>query len=108
MASTIPTLLPHCCCPPGDGRLGLLIAQVCALHAPGRVTHFGRHPDKMSLVSGTVGQVVSFEEAAEKHTGAFDLVVEASGDVLQEGVGRVYILVALCHKLNLLDDYDNL
>lgn len=63
----------------GDGRLGLLIAQVCALHAPGRVTHFGRHPDKMSLVSGTVGQVVSFEEAAEKHTGAFDLVVEASG-----------------------------
>lgn len=59
--------------------MGLLIAQVCALHAPGRVTHFGRHPDKMSLVSGTVAQVVACDEAAEKYAGAFDLVVEASG-----------------------------
>lgn len=63
----------------GDGRLGLLIAQVCALQAPGRVTHFGRHMDKMGLVTGTAAQVLSSEAAAEQHAGAFDLVIEASG-----------------------------
>lgn len=63
----------------GDGRLGLLIAQVCALQAPGRVTHFGRHMEKMGLVTGTAAQVLSSDEAAEQHAGAFGLVIEASG-----------------------------
>eukprot|EP00882_Tetradesmus_deserticola_P005131 GHRQ01005404.1.p1 GENE.GHRQ01005404.1~~GHRQ01005404.1.p1 ORF type:complete len:357 (+),score=130.25 GHRQ01005404.1:487-1557(+) len=63
----------------GDGRLGLLIAQVLALRAPGRVTHFGRHADKMALVSGTAAQVVVTEATAAEHAGAFHLVVEASG-----------------------------
>ncbi|WIA29344.1 hypothetical protein OEZ86_011849 [Tetradesmus obliquus] len=63
----------------GDGRLGLLIAQVLALKAPGRVTHFGRHADKMALVTGTAAQVVVNEATAAEHAGAFHLVVEASG-----------------------------
>lgn len=78
--------------PAGDGRLGLLIAQVCALQAPsGRVTHFGRHPEKMSLVTGTAAQVVSSDAAVEEHAGQFDLVVEASGlwEVRGRGTRRV-------------------
>jgi threonine dehydrogenase-like Zn-dependent dehydrogenase len=67
------------CVRTGDGRLGLLIAQVCALQAPGRVTHFGRHTDKMSLVTGTAAQVISSDAAADVHAGTFDVVVEASG-----------------------------
>jgi threonine dehydrogenase-like Zn-dependent dehydrogenase len=63
----------------GDGRLGLLIAQVLALKAPGRVTHFGRHADKMALVAGMAAQVVVHEATAAEHAGAFGLVVEASG-----------------------------
>ncbi|KAI9003450.1 GroES-like protein [Hyaloraphidium curvatum] len=69
----------------GDGRLGLLIAQVLAIHAPGRVTHFGRHPKKMELVSGTAAKVVVAGDGepssapSQEHAGAFDLVVEASG-----------------------------
>eukprot|EP00878_Enallax_costatus_P024420 GHUV01026058.1.p1 GENE.GHUV01026058.1~~GHUV01026058.1.p1 ORF type:complete len:312 (+),score=51.16 GHUV01026058.1:32-967(+) len=63
----------------GDGRLGLLIAQVLALKAPGRVTHIGRHPDKMSLVTGTVKQVVTSDTTAAEYQGEFDMVVEATG-----------------------------
>jgi threonine dehydrogenase-like Zn-dependent dehydrogenase len=63
----------------GDGRLGLLIAQLLALKAPGRVTHFGRHEDKMALVAGTAAQVVVTDATAAEHAGAFSLVVEASG-----------------------------
>lgn len=59
--------------------MGLLIAQVLALKAPGRVTHFGRHADKMALVTGTAAQVVVNEATAAEHAGAFHLVVEASG-----------------------------
>lgn len=66
-------------CSAGDGRLGLLIAQVCALQAPGRVTHFGRHKTKMGLVTGTAAQVISSEAAADQHASKFDVVVEASG-----------------------------
>lgn len=63
----------------GDGRLGLLLAQVCALQAPARVTHFGRHPEKMQLVTGTAAQLIATEEAANQHAGSFDVVIEASG-----------------------------
>lgn len=64
---------------PGDGRLGLLIAQVLALKAPGRVVHFGRHVDKMVLVKGTTQQVISTDKTAAEYSGQFDLVVEATG-----------------------------
>jgi threonine dehydrogenase-like Zn-dependent dehydrogenase len=69
----------------GDGRLGLLIAQVLALSAPGRVTHFGRHPCKMRLVSGTAECVLSTADAVQQHAAAFDLVVEASGAAAATG-----------------------
>lgn len=67
-------------CHTGDGRLGLLIAQVLALKAPGRVTHIGRHISKVSLVTGTVQQVVSSGTTADTYQGQFDLVVEATGE----------------------------
>jgi threonine dehydrogenase-like Zn-dependent dehydrogenase len=71
----------------GDGRLGLLLAQVCALKAPGRVTHFGRHPDKLSLVVGT-SHILSCDAAAEQHAAQFDLVIEASGGCYLQSLHR--------------------
>jgi threonine dehydrogenase-like Zn-dependent dehydrogenase len=63
----------------GDGRLGLLIAAVAALHAPGRVTHFGRHEAKLGLVKGTAARIIVGADTAARYAGTFDLVVEASG-----------------------------
>lgn len=63
----------------GDGRLGLLLAQVLAIKAPGRTTHFGKHDGKMQLVKGTAHQVVVTEQTAVDFQGQFDLVVEATG-----------------------------
>jgi threonine dehydrogenase-like Zn-dependent dehydrogenase len=71
----------------GDGKLGLLCAQVLALEAgPGRVTLFGRHEEKMALVDGVSERVVVPKDSADAlaklhadYGGAFDLVVEATG-----------------------------
>lgn len=39
----------------GDGKFGLLIAQSLAVSGmPGSLTHFGRHSDKMALVTGDI------------------------------------------------------
>lgn len=59
----------------GDGRLGLLCAQVLAL-TEGRVTLLGRHPEKMALVAGRgIDTVTSREDLGER----FDIVVDATG-----------------------------
>ena len=50
----------------GDGKLGLLVAQVLVLEGH-TVTHFGKHKHKLSLVSGTHHEVVT-EDTAERHT----------------------------------------
>lgn len=63
----------------GDGKLGLLIAQVLACKRPGQVTLFGRHESKMSLVQGLAARVVVSPEVVQQHSGKFDLAVEASG-----------------------------
>lgn len=71
----------HTCLPPGagDGKLGLLIAQVLACARPGQVTLFGRHESKMSLVQGMSARVVVSPAVVQQYSGKFDLAVEASG-----------------------------
>ena len=94
----------------GDGKLGLLCAQVLALAAPGRVTIFGRHADKMALVrSGLAARVVVAERDRGGGGGGgggpasppspaplsleeqYDVVVEATGSA--SGILRA---LALC------------
>jgi threonine dehydrogenase-like Zn-dependent dehydrogenase len=67
----------------GDGKLGLLVAQLLACQRPGQVTLFGRHASKMSLVQGLAAQLVVSDELVARHSGKFDLVVEASGGWLR-------------------------
>ncbi len=74
----------------GDGKLGLLVAQVLACHAPGRVTLFGRHTAKMALVQGLAERLVVDEHTASKHAAAFDLVVEAAGEQQHVHVHAIY------------------
>jgi threonine dehydrogenase-like Zn-dependent dehydrogenase len=65
----------------GDGKLGLLIAQV--LHAHGAlVHHFGRHKEKLRI-SGAEGI------ECPRRAGSYDFVVDATGsaDGLREAVG---------------------
>ena len=58
----------------GDGRLGLLIAEVLG-RGIRKVTLFGKHEEKLSLVEGLVqtGLVSSYPASA------FDVVIDASG-----------------------------
>jgi len=59
----------------GDGKLGLLIAQV--LHAHGaQVTLFGRHESKLAIASDAGIQV---ESSNNNHRAAFPFVVDATG-----------------------------
>lgn len=37
----------------GDGKMGLLVAQVVALHTETAPLHIGRHQEKLDLVKGT-------------------------------------------------------
>jgi len=60
----------------GDGKLGLLAAQVLAESA-GPVTLIGKHPEKMKLVAGERIRTQVLE--ATEVTPAFDLVVECTG-----------------------------
>ena len=44
----------------GDGKLGLLVAQaLIALNKVDQLTHFGRHAEKLKLVTATKQVVVS-------------------------------------------------
>ena len=59
----------------GDGKLGLLVAQV--LHAHGaQVTLFGRHESKLAIASDAGIQV---ESSNNNHRAAFPFVVDATG-----------------------------
>ncbi len=60
----------------GDGKLGLLIAQVLQLHGA-QVHLYGRHPEKMRLVS-PLG-IVSHLAASETPQPAYEFTVEATG-----------------------------
>ncbi len=75
----------------GDGRLGLLCAQVLA-QAGARTTIAGRHPERAELLSVPCEHVVGMFEAEPcSDDRRFDLVVEASGHaaLLQRALARV-------------------
>ena len=61
----------------GDGKLGLLCAQVVALTGAS-VMMVGKHPEKLQIVARR-GIETSSPSDAEKRKREFDLVVEASG-----------------------------
>ena len=58
----------------GDGKLGLLIAQVLAAHGA-QVHQFGRHPNKLAIAADA-GVLTSIDAGP---TARFDIVVEATG-----------------------------
>ena len=90
----------------GDGKLGLLVAQV--LHAHGaRVRHYGRHRDKLGI-SESMG--IETEIAKAFPVAAFNYVVEATGSAaaLREAVSMTrprgtLILKSTVHDLVPLD-----
>jgi threonine dehydrogenase-like Zn-dependent dehydrogenase len=61
----------------GDGKLGILCAQVIALKK-NPVTVIGKHPNKLKIVN-RLGIDTTDPIAAAKQSGKYDLVVEASG-----------------------------
>jgi len=61
----------------GDGKLGLLCAQVLATTGP-KVTLIGKHQNKLTIAERQ-GIDTNTIDQAEKRKGEFDVVVEASG-----------------------------
>ncbi|MBS1854737.1 MAG: alcohol dehydrogenase catalytic domain-containing protein [Acidobacteria bacterium] len=60
----------------GDGKLGLLIAQVLQLHGC-RVHQYGRHPEKLRIAAAA--GVVSESAAGPLPAAAYDFVIDATG-----------------------------
>lgn len=50
----------------GDGKLGLLVAQLLALQTKIPPVHFGRHLEKLDLVEGTQKVVASTLDELEE------------------------------------------
>jgi alcohol dehydrogenase len=70
----------------GDGKLGLLVAQ--ALHAHGAAVHlFGRHREKLALVSGVATEVIG-KKLPERE---YPFVVDATGSA-----GGLRSAIAMC------------
>ena len=72
----------------GDGKLGLLIAEVIRLQPKTSLTIFGRHAKKMTKVKDVNSVVVSkeaeqvlHEEQLKEYENNFDIVVEATGSL---------------------------
>ena len=85
----------------GDGRLGILCAQVVRTRTP-EVTLFGRHSHKLK-----VAQTLAFDatSASADQAGKFDVVVDATGN--PQGLGEatrlvkprgVIVLKSTCHE----------
>jgi threonine dehydrogenase-like Zn-dependent dehydrogenase len=62
----------------GDGKLGLLCAQVLAL-AGAQVLLVGKHPNKMELAARRGVETISADDASAGRARSVDVVVEASG-----------------------------
>lgn len=60
----------------GDGKLGLLIAQVLQLHGC-QVHQYGRHPEKLCIAAAA--GVVSESAAGRLPAAAYDFVIDATG-----------------------------
>jgi 2-desacetyl-2-hydroxyethyl bacteriochlorophyllide A dehydrogenase len=71
----------------GDGKLGLLTAQVLQVHGA-RVTLFGRHHSKLEIAR-SFG--IETEAASVRPTSEFNIVVECTGspEALPEAIGMV-------------------
>lgn len=63
----------------GDGKLGLLCAMALFLKTK-NVTLIGRHPEKMRIAAEVGIKTMTVDELAPELNGAFDVVVEASGN----------------------------
>jgi alcohol dehydrogenase len=74
----------------GDGRLGLLVAQVLH-HAKAQVTVIGKHGWKLDLARGWGMKVASVDEG-EMPARSFSVVVEATGS--PTGVDQAFRLIA--------------
>jgi len=61
----------------GDGKLGLLVAQVLALHGA-RVHAFGRHPEKLRIAAAAGCEITLADRLLKAR---FDFTVEATGSV---------------------------
>jgi alcohol dehydrogenase len=61
----------------GDGKLGLLINHALST-TKARITHVGKHADKLKLVEGNGCQTILLDEMPAKQ---FDIVVEATGSM---------------------------
>jgi threonine dehydrogenase-like Zn-dependent dehydrogenase len=61
----------------GDGKLGLLSAQVIALTGASTLL-VGKHPEKLQIAARRGIEISTPDEAAKRHK-QFDIVVEASG-----------------------------
>jgi alcohol dehydrogenase len=71
----------------GDGKLGLLIAQVLLAHGA-RVTVYGRHADKLKIAE-RAGALVS--DSGDRPSGRFPLVVDSTGSA--EGLRQAVSMV---------------
>jgi alcohol dehydrogenase len=74
----------------GDGRLGLLVAQVLH-HAKAQVTVIGKHGWKLDLARGWGMKVASVDEG-EMPARSFSVIVEASGS--PAGLDQAFRLIA--------------
>ncbi|BDA47454.1 probable 2-deoxy-scyllo-inosamine dehydrogenase [Coccomyxa sp. Obi] len=90
----------------GDGKLGLLVAQVFITQGVKRLVHIGKHREKLSLVQGSTWEVVD-ESTSSHHAQEFDVVVEASGSSrgisLASAISRpmgTIILKSTCSAVN--------
>lgn len=73
----------------GDGRMGLLVAQVLRTRTA-HVTLVGRHDDKLAIAE-SLGITSRREDAGDAPRGRFDVVVEVTGRAA--GLGRALDLV---------------
>ncbi|MDA1140853.1 MAG: alcohol dehydrogenase catalytic domain-containing protein [Planctomycetota bacterium] len=87
----------------GDGKLGLLIAEVLGRHLP-NVRLFGKHDEKMQLVSSVV-ETLSINTSPSR---AFDVVVDASGhpDGLKDAMRMVRPMGTIILKSTCASDAD--
>jgi threonine dehydrogenase-like Zn-dependent dehydrogenase len=63
----------------GDGKLGLLCAQVLALAGAAQVLLIGKHPGKMEIAARRGVETMTVEEARGLRARSMDVAVEASG-----------------------------
>lgn len=64
----------------GDGKLGLLIAEVLAQYPALDVTLFGHHKEKLDLLADNSIQTTTTYHA-EDHAVAFDYIIDATGSI---------------------------